>query len=218
MSVTYIQEKTTTNEPWRRSSILERVLEPRNLRREPKVISSREAASAAVPYTIGSQTLDYLERALQAVKPYQYSEEAKRVRDSKTTTERALYSPIAVTPGESLISGRLRRLAALEADWDSYGAQPVSSNSLVTAERTLTLIRSIVGGLVSSVEPSMLAARADGGILAEWIGSEGSIEIHFEPNGSMGYLLEEGGTGAYSEVDSASLGAIIKALLTTLSE
>lgn len=60
----------------------------------------------------------------------------------------------------------------------------------------------------------MLGARADGGILIEWQGSGGAIEVHVEPDGRLGYLIEAPGRAGstYDEADGVTLPEVIDAL------
>jgi hypothetical protein len=98
---------------------------------------------------------------------------------------------------------RLDYLSQLPQDWDSYGASPVSPVALRIAHQALSTISRAFG------EPALLGARADGGIIAEWTRSKGSLEIHIEPEGEIGFLLEDAQTGEHAESDAATLDSIL---------
>lgn len=216
MRVAYIREDTTTNEGGLREPIFGEHWRAYNPRREPNAIRVREVATLAVLGSMRDQSLHQTAEASQQIRSL--SSSPSTVRDSKTMSGSSHEWPIDIAVEESRVSSRLKRLASLEYDWDAYGARPVSRRALVMAERIVFIVQRLMSGFVASAEPTVLGARADGGILAEWTGEDWSFELHFEPDGTMGYLVDHGETGGYSEVDSASLGAIVNALLTLLSE
>lgn len=118
----------------------------------------------------------------------------------------------------SLLTSRLRRLRGLNHDWDSYGAIPVTREALLSAERFLkSLESSLPDELLSKYwTPSVLGARADGGILVEWEGRKGIFELHIEPDGTRGYFAEDMESGRVSEADSAPWSDLVSQLATAL--
>ena len=109
---------------------------------------------------------------------------------------------------------RLGELRSLGTDWDSYGGSPPTLQAIAVAERFLRLTQhSFTTPMSWSIpEPTAVAARSDGGILIEWNGPAGVVELHIEPDGTTGYLHEDAVTGKYSETDSASWAQIQKQL------
>jgi hypothetical protein len=99
------------------------------------------------------------------------------------------------TADESLHSAfqRLAELSTLEANWDSYGADPPTSQAIARANQ---LLSSIAGSLTApgggDARPWFIAPVADGGVQLEWRGRHGAVEVEVGPSGRIGYLLEDG--------------------------
>jgi hypothetical protein len=99
---------------------------------------------------------------------------------------------------------RLTEFAALPANWDSFGALPISSGAIDAARRLLFRIR--------NVSPYTLAPLASGGIQIEWRGHRTALEIEVGPAGRLSSLLVEGHeTGrTYDERDRVSAAEAVR--------
>ncbi len=114
---------------------------------------------------------------------------------------------------------RLKELAQLKADWDSYGAEPVSSVALVAAFELLDAVKERLCRKVREPLPQFIAPLADGGLQLEWSGQQGDIEVEIDPNGDLGYVLIEGqGTNRkFKEQHQVSLNEVLNLLSQFLS-
>jgi len=83
---------------------------------------------------------------------------------------------------------RLGELSHLEADWDSYGALPVSARSLTMAAR---IIEQMVAQFEARGVPTDVMPIADGGVQMEWRGRTCELALNAAPDGSWSYLLIE---------------------------
>ena len=108
------------------------------------------------------------------------------------------------------LNARLDRISHLKQNWDSYGAKPVSQEAMSISRLILPDLASRYG------TPETLGAPADGGVMAERVYSSGSLELHVETGGRLGYRLEEGVTGELRESDTVSL-EFIKSTLSELA-
>jgi hypothetical protein len=80
-------------------------------------------------------------------------------------------------------------LAALEADWDSYGGLPVSAHAISGA----VSVAGYVSYLAPGAEPLAVCPLASGGVHLVWANSSGNeIEIDVSPDGSFGFLVVAG--------------------------
>ncbi|MBE9130114.1 MULTISPECIES: hypothetical protein [unclassified Coleofasciculus] len=124
-------------------------------------------------------------------------------------------SQISLAP----IFKRLKELAQLEADWDSYGAEPVSSVAIVTAFELLDALREQLSRKVRELLPQFIAPLVDGGLQLEWSGQQGELEVEIDPNGDLGYVLIEGqGTNRkFKEQHQVSLNEVLNLLSQFLS-
>jgi hypothetical protein len=130
-----------------------------------------------------------------------FKDEKAGVSIRTTSSTRSSDSEIGAHSGTVL--ERLNYLSQLPQDWDSYGASPVSPAALRVAHQALSTISRAFG------EPTLLGARADGGIIAEWTRSNGSLEFHIEPDGEIGFLLEDTPTGEHAEADAVTLDTVL---------
>ena len=85
---------------------------------------------------------------------------------------------------------RLAQLEALEADWDTYGALPLTSTALARAD---VMVRKVVDlyrvALGERVAPYTVMPIADGGVSIEWRGPSANLELDIGPSGELSYLL-----------------------------
>lgn len=73
---------------------------------------------------------------------------------------------------------RLDEFAAIESDWDSYGADPISPAAV-------TLARAFLVALGARFAPDNVAPIADGGIQMEWRGAGRNMQIEITATGEM---------------------------------
>jgi hypothetical protein len=86
----------------------------------------------------------------------------------------------------------LIEFARLDADWDSYGAEPVSSHAIGLASRLLLDIDRQALDLVGNYPQPFAAPLSDGGVQIEWKNKHTKIGVQIAPDGALGYLLVEG--------------------------
>lgn len=113
---------------------------------------------------------------------------------------------------------RLAELAKLGPNWDSYGAEPISSHAIAIAYQLLfTIYSQISGPLRSHIQP-FAAPLSDGGIQLEWKGNRATLDIQIAPEGTFGYLLIEGEepNQAYQEDDDVPGSIIISMVADVL--
>jgi hypothetical protein len=147
------------------------------------------------------------------LKAFRFSREANqknRLRENTTPI-----SQVSLT----LIFERLKELAQLEADWDSYGAKAISSVALVTAFEVLEGVKERLSTKVKEPLPQFIAPLADGGLQLEWSRKQGDIEVEIYPDGDLGYVLIEGQgtTRKFQEKHQVSLDEVLNLLSQFLS-
>ena len=87
----------------------------------------------------------------------------------------------------------LDRIAALPADWDSYGSAPPTMVAVGSARRLINTV--FQDSLLSARGPSFpfsVAPLSGGGIQVEWRGESSTIEVEVGPEGAFGYLQIKG--------------------------
>jgi len=98
----------------------------------------------------------------------------------------------------------LERIAALPADWDTFGSGRASEIA-INASRDL-IWKTVVNLAVREVDgtPDDVAPLSGGGVQIEWCGNLGSIEVEVSADGSYGYLLrhEQNGQDEAQEADN----------------
>ena len=97
----------------------------------------------------------------------------------------------ATLPDE--LTSRLDHLGALERNWDSYGAEPISTKAIDVAK--VVLCRSIAALRQrgsKNVYPFAIAPVSDGGVQLEWRGRAGFLEIEIAPSGTLSALVSKG--------------------------
>ncbi len=117
----------------------------------------------------------------------------------------------------------LSKFVRLEKDWDTYGAVPISSESIRIAHRLVMAIIRLCLDTDEVKVPDVIAPIPNGGVHLEWIGSHKEIEVDIGPNGELGYLLieGEGKDRQFSEKDEDSWTHIIdliKMVILTLGK
>lgn len=114
---------------------------------------------------------------------------------------------------------RLKSLSELESDWDSYGAEPISSSSIHLALQFLVVLRNVFAGisneksngLSQKIEPYAIIPVPNGGVQLEWRGSTKDLELEVEPTGVFSYLLIDKHTSGktFKEQSGVSLAQAI---------
>jgi hypothetical protein len=79
---------------------------------------------------------------------------------------------------------RLERIASLTANWDSYGAFPLS-------QHVITRVRDFVDTLIEQGVPlPHVAPSSSGAIVVEWRDGERVVEFEFDPSGDDSVSLD----------------------------
>lgn len=115
---------------------------------------------------------------------------------------------------------RLAELAKLGPNWDSYGAESISSHAIAVAYQLLFAIYSQISiPLKSHIQP-FAAPLSDGGIQLEWKGKRASLAVQIAPEGTFGYLLTRGGAPNqfYEEDDDVPGPTIISLVASVLRD
>ncbi len=97
------------------------------------------------------------------------------------------------------VLARLAELQALETDWDTYGALPLTSTALSRADVMMRTVLNLYGGTFGDrVAPYSVMPIVDGGVAIEWRGPNADLNLDIGPSGALSYLLivrgEEGRT------------------------
>ena len=111
---------------------------------------------------------------------------------------------------------RLAQISKLPPNWDSYGAEPVSSVAVVKACQLLVNVKESCYNLVGEkVLPFTVAPLADGGVQVEWRGTMGVLEVEISPDGEFGYLsiAGEGNSRKFEEKDPADWEELLSLVL-----
>jgi hypothetical protein len=75
----------------------------------------------------------------------------------------------------------LHEFTALEFDWDSYGADPISKQAIAITRQLLDVV---------SVLPFYIVPIPDGGILLQWQCGCYILEVEIGFDKTLGYILE----------------------------
>ena len=101
---------------------------------------------------------------------------------------------------------RLEREEICLAVSSGNGAIPPTPEAIRQAHQFLVKVVRPFLSIGGVAEPWLVGARADGGLLMEWRGPGGALEVHVEPDGRLGYLWDGDGTpqSGYEEADGVS--------------
>jgi hypothetical protein len=102
------------------------------------------------------------------------------------------------------VERRLAELAALEADWDSYGAYPPTPAALDGARQFLTHVEELYWRTAGErTRPTSISPLPSGGIELEWRKPEELIAVDIGADGRWGYLrkIGSGRDARYEEAD-----------------
>jgi len=180
------------------------------VRTEYIVRQKSSRASASRGDYLHQRSIDLLNKTSMGL-PVSVSPEAPQ----KTRLKQKTSPQVSLAP----IFERLKELAQLKVDWDSYGAEPVSSVALVAAFELLDAVKERLCRKVREPLPQFIAPLADGGLQLEWSGQQGDIEVEIDPSGDLGYVLIEGqGTNRkFKEQHQVSLNEVLNLLSQFLS-
>ena len=134
-----------------------------------------------------------------------------RSREPKNSS-RGVVAEANLGPALQPTFDRLKELADLPPDWDSYGGLPPSPAAIAMARR---VAEGVVGALArvgrEDAVPGAVSPLADGGVQLAWHGAGRLVEIDIDPGGRLGYLHREGaGVDArYEEGDDVSWSEMI---------
>ncbi len=84
----------------------------------------------------------------------------------------------------------LDEFAELDADWDSYGANPISEIAIEKARAILHWVAAY-GILPEGPEP-VAVPLADGGVQLEWLGNVETLEVEISPEGNFRFFTPVG--------------------------
>jgi hypothetical protein len=89
------------------------------------------------------------------------------------------------------VISRLRELSELDANWDSYGAKPMTAQAATAA---IELVSDLLDNCheidPKRFNPWMIAPLADGGVQLEWRLDSSAVEVEIDPDGKLHYLIE----------------------------
>lgn len=110
---------------------------------------------------------------------------------------------------------RLHTFARLDPNWDSYGADPISTAAIHQAQ---SLLSSVAGWASSAssddLPPFAVAQVAHGGVLLEWRRQGEAIEVELDADGKMSYLIvhPEGAPSRFEENEDPTGDDVLQAI------
>jgi len=111
--------------------------------------------------------------------------------------------------GALLETGRkLSAFAALDHDWDSYGAVPPTASAIEMAQSFLEMLTGHhASHLGCHLAPDIVTPIPGGGIQMDWWGNRVEVELDVNAEGRIGYLLiqKTGNEDSYTENNDVSL-------------
>lgn len=125
---------------------------------------------------------------------------------------------MTITPDLSTIPGaraamdrveeRLRELATLDADWDSYGAAALAPRALASARRLVADVLWHAGQIGPGTLPLRVEAMplAAGGVQLELGGRGGCLDIEVMPDDTLNFLLMPGAGEASTWIEREKVG------------
>lgn len=109
------------------------------------------------------------------------------------------------------VMARVKRLAELATNWDSYGAQPLSP---VAVKKGLSILPSLLVDEV--ITPTVVPSR-DGGLQFEWHRLGIDVEMKIPPVGPESYYLADASAGTELEWEGSDNPDAIRSALARLS-
>ncbi len=108
---------------------------------------------------------------------------------------------------------RLDELSRLPANWDSYGADPISPNALARGREALFALRAeFEEGFGELFLPGNIVPIADGGLQLEWDRDGLYLEVEFTADEEIVYLITEevGSSRKASSGENISIAGVVR--------
>lgn len=116
------------------------------------------------------------------------------------------------------IERTLAALGNLGPDWDSYGGDPPTDETIARARLFIDALLNMRPRLGKRIEPTSLSPLATGGIDIEWRRPEHLVSVEVASDGTWGFLVRSG-TGKdarYTEESNLSMEAVIARVLSAM--
>jgi hypothetical protein len=127
-----------------------------------------------------------------------------------------LFSTGLYTRVPASIANRLSYLESLQDDWDAYGARKPTALALQKARRLIGLFPLITGIRLLQLHPAAtpydVSPLPSGGVMIEWRGRAGILQLEVGPTGEFGYLLvTQGSSGReFTEGENISPSRVLE--------
>ena len=115
----------------------------------------------------------------------------------------------------------LANLAALESDWDSYGASPITTTAVETAQALLSEVHRRFGASGGArLAPTDIMPLRNGGVQMDWQAPDIALELRVGPQGAIQYLLihDPDGEERYEQRDQADWSNALSAIYQVLTD
>jgi len=190
-------------------------IDPKGQNGEPCFYGTRVPIKALFDYLKGGHTLeDFL-----AGFPPVTREQAEVVLDASQGSLYETPSELIKRLGTALV--RLDQLTELEANWDSYGAEPIANTAIITAHKLIAeAILHFADKHGPRAVPYDIGPLPAGGVQVVWKGPHAELEVDISAEGRYGYLLiiNPGNNPTYEEDNDVSLDTIIALISQTLHQ
>lgn len=93
---------------------------------------------------------------------------------------------------------RIEGFGELRKNWDSYDADPISSEARKAAIQVIQNVHECLSESIredskpEDIKPYAAVPLSDGGVQLEWRGARSEIEVEIGPDGELAYLLVQG--------------------------
>lgn len=106
------------------------------------------------------------------------------------------------------LQARLDHLGTLAANWDSYGAEPISPDAIALAKSLLCrTIATLQRMGAANLYPFAIAPLSDGGVQLEWRSGRGFAEIEISPSGMLSALVGGDGSSSPTHTEHPNISA-----------
>jgi hypothetical protein len=118
----------------------------------------------------------------------------------------------------------VHRFTELGPNWDSYGGEPPTRQSITAASALLVTMQRVLGGYVGQrIEPEYVAPRPDGGVQIEWVARSVKVSVEVSETGSLGYLFVDKSSGVRKakeehDVPAETIQQMIATVLLTVDD
>lgn len=142
----------------------------------------------------------------------------QRATEAKTPEGGPYLAPWIVQNPDMLLQPafeRLEKIAALEPNWDSFGAIPPTSPAIARTGHLMVAVAERSNDLLRVRVRPWAIAPLSGGVQLEWRFASGAVEIEIDSAGNLGYLLDrgEGSDRRYEEEDDISFDRAVELVL-----